>query len=64
MTELAASQLAHALDARRRGLKVYESLKSLNDVIGTQYGDRVIFELIQNAHDAQYQGEHGEIAVC
>lgn len=63
LAELAASQLTHALDARRRGLKVYESLKSLNDVIGTQYGDRVLFELVQNAHDAHPAGEPGEIAI-
>ena len=63
LAALAASQLLHAFDARRRGLKVYESLKSLNDVIGTQYGDRVLFELVQNAHDAHPPGEPGEIAV-
>jgi hypothetical protein len=63
LDELAASQLTHALDARRRGLKVYESLESLNDVIGTQYGDRVLFELVQNAHDAHPAGEPGEIAI-
>ena len=65
LAAIAVSQLEHALDARRRGLKVYESLKSLNDVIGTQYGDRVLFELVQNAHDAHSAGDpaHGEIAV-
>ena len=51
------SQLEHALDAERRGLKVYESLMSLNEIIGTQYGDRVLFELLQNAHDAHDAGE-------
>jgi len=60
---LTLSQLEHALDAHRRKLKVYESLKSLNDVIGTQYGDRVLFELLQNAHDAHVPGEAGEIAI-
>jgi hypothetical protein len=49
---LTRSQLEYALDANRRGLRVYESLKSLNDIIGTQYGDRVLFELLQNSHDA------------
>lgn len=57
------SQLEHALDAHRRRLRIYESLKSLNDVIGTQYGDRVLFELLQNAHDAHNADEEGEIAV-
>ena len=57
------SQLEHALDGQRRGLKVYESLKSLNEIIGTQYGDRVLFELLQNAHDAHAPGEKGEVAI-
>jgi hypothetical protein len=42
---------------------VYESLKNLNEVIGTQYGDRVFYELIQNAHDAHNTGEQGQILV-
>ncbi len=57
------SQLEHALDGQRRGLKVYESLRSLNEIIGTQYGDRVLFELLQNAHDAHAAGEKGEVAI-
>lgn len=57
------SQLEHALDGQRRGLKVYESLRSLNEIIGTQYGDRVLFELLQNAHDAHAVGESGEVAI-
>jgi hypothetical protein len=57
------SQLEHALDGQRRGLKVYESLRSLNEIIGTQYGDRVLFELLQNAHDAHVAGEKGEVAI-
>ncbi len=44
--------LRHALDGHRKDLKVYESLQNLNEVIGTEYGDRVLYELIQNAHDA------------
>lgn len=60
---LTSSQLEHALDAHRRGLKVYESLKSLNEVIGTQYGERVLLELLQNAHDAHGPGEKGEITI-
>lgn len=60
---LTRSQLEHALDAHRRGLKIYESLKSLNDVIGTQYGDRLLFELLQNAHDAHAPDEEGDIAI-
>lgn len=57
------SQLEHALDGQRRGLKVYESLRSLNEIIGTQYGDRVLFELLQNAHDAHAAGDKGEVAI-
>lgn len=60
---LTTSQLEHALDAHRRGLKVYESLKSLNEVIGTQYGERVVLELLQNAHDAHSPAEKGEITI-
>ena len=30
------SQLEHALDGERRALKIYESLRNLNEVIGTQ----------------------------
>jgi anti-sigma regulatory factor (Ser/Thr protein kinase) len=63
LEELAHSQLEHALDARRRGLKIYESLKSLDEVIGAQYGDRVLFELLQNAHDAHDAAGQGEISV-
>lgn len=57
------SQLEHALDGQRRGLKVYESLRSLNEIIGTQYGDRVLFELLQNAHDAHAVDDKGEVAI-
>ena len=63
LSVLARSQLEHALDAHRRRLKVYESLKSLNEVIGAQYGDRVLFELVQNAHDAHPPDDQGEIAI-
>ena len=41
----ARSVLTHAVDAQRKGLKVYESLRNLNEVIGTEYGDRVLYEL-------------------
>ena len=59
----ARSVLEHAVDAERRGLKVYESLRSLSEVIGTEYGDRVLYELIQNAHDAHRPGDNGRIAI-
>ena len=54
--------LEHAVDGHRRNLKVYESLQNLNEVIGTEYGDRVLYELIQNAH-AHGSGDKGRIAI-
>lgn len=66
VTDIATSQLDYALEGHRRGFKVYESLKNLNEVIGTQYGDRVLFELVQNGHDAHPASAAeapGEIAV-
>ena len=55
--------LGHAVDAHRKNLKVYESLRNLNEVVGTEYGDRVLYELIQNAHDAHRAEDEGRIAV-
>ena len=55
--------LEHALDGHRKRLKVYWSLRNLNEVVGTEYGDRVLYELIQNAHDAHRPEDRGRIAV-
>ena len=55
--------LEHAVDGYRKNLKVYGSLRNLNEVVGTQYGDRVLYELIQNAHDAHRDDDRGRIAV-
>ncbi len=55
--------LDHAVDAHGKKLKVYESLRNLNEVVGTEYGDRVLYELIQNAHDAHRDEGEGRIAV-
>ena len=63
LEELATSQLVDAVEAYRRGFKHYESLKNLNEVISTQYGDRVLLELVQNAHDAHSPTERGEISI-
>jgi hypothetical protein len=63
LAELAASQLTHALNPRRRGLKVCESLQSLNDVINEQYCDRFLSEPVWNAHDAHPASEPGEVAI-
>ncbi|WP_260513791.1 sacsin N-terminal ATP-binding-like domain-containing protein [Serratia fonticola] len=57
------SVIEHAVQAYRKELKVYQSLQNLNEVIGTEYGNRVIYELIQNAHDAHQSDECGRIAV-
>ena len=53
------TSLRNAVDATRSGLLTYESLRNLSEVIGGEYGDRVIFELIQNAHDAHQEGKLG-----
>lgn len=55
------AQLKHAADAVRADLLTYESLRNVSEAIGGEYGDRVIFELVQNAHDAHAQGEQGSI---
>ena len=55
--------LNHAIIAHRDEIKVYESLQNLNEVVGTEYGDRVLYELIQNAHDAHRAEDRGRIAV-
>ena len=59
----ARAVLTHAVAAHRYGLRVYESLRNLNEVVGTEYGDRVLYELIQNAHDAHAPDDRGRIAV-
>ena len=63
LNKQARDVLRHAVDAHRKELKVYESLRNLNEVIGTEYGDRVLYELIQNAHDAHRADDRGRIAV-
>ena len=59
----ARNALSNALDAHRKDLMTYKSLKYVGDVIGTECGDRVLFELIQNAHDAHEIGEDGAIKI-
>lgn len=54
-------QLRNAIDAAQSDLLTYESLRNLSEVIGGEYGDRVVFELIQNAHDAHEDGAGGAI---
>ena len=55
--------LNHAVIGHRSRIKVYESLRNLNEVVGTEYGNRVLYELIQNAHDAHRAEDRGRIAV-
>lgn len=54
-------QFDNAIHAVRSGLQTYESLRNVNEVVGGEYGSRVVFELFQNAHDAHDAGEDGEI---
>ncbi|MBD9561081.1 sacsin N-terminal ATP-binding-like domain-containing protein [Ensifer sp. ENS03] len=61
LTGVLRAQLLNAVDAIRSGLLTYESLRNISEVIGGEYGDRVIFELLQNAHDAHDEGEDGSI---
>lgn len=57
------SQLDHVARGVQTGIRAYDSLRNISEVIGGEYGDRVIFELIQNAHDAHGPGEQGRILV-
>ncbi|MEJ1129083.1 DUF3883 domain-containing protein [Variovorax sp. CCNWLW225] len=57
------AQIRNAVDAVRSGLLTYESLRNVSEAIGGEYGDRVIFELVQNAHDAHDEGDQGSISL-
>lgn len=61
LTTTLRAQVRNAVDAVRSGLLNYESLRNVSQVIGGEYGDRVIFELVQNAHDAHQDGADGSI---
>lgn len=61
LTKTLEAQLRNAVDAAQSDLLMYESLRNVSEVIGGEYGDRVIFELVQNAHDAHAEGEEGAI---
>ncbi|MEJ8852326.1 sacsin N-terminal ATP-binding-like domain-containing protein [Variovorax rhizosphaerae] len=61
LTSTLRAQIRNAVDAIRSGLLTYESLRNVSEAIGGEYGDRVIFELVQNAHDAHDDGEQGSI---
>ncbi|WP_196232968.1 sacsin N-terminal ATP-binding-like domain-containing protein [Sphingomonas segetis] len=57
------AELELAATATAKGSQAYESLKNLSEVIGGEYGERVLYELIQNAHDAHEEGSEGQILV-
>jgi hypothetical protein len=56
-------ELDTAATAERRGQKIYHSLRELSELIGGEYGDRVLYELVQNAHDAHAEGSPGDVAI-
>jgi hypothetical protein len=55
------AQLRNVVDAVESDLEVYQSLRNVTEAISGEYGDRVIFELVQNAHDAHEAGDEGAI---
>ena len=55
--------LEHTVDGHRKNLGTYESLQNANEAVGIEYRDRVLYELIQNAHDAHRPGDQGKIEV-
>src|SRR5690349_9080305 len=63
LLSIVKSELDTVVTAWRNGSKVYESVRNLDQVIGTQYGNRVLYELIQNAHDAHPSGTVGRICL-
>ncbi|WP_370285845.1 sacsin N-terminal ATP-binding-like domain-containing protein [Pseudooceanicola nanhaiensis] len=60
LEKLLTDQLEHAA-AAKEGIRPYESLRGVGDAISGEYGDRVLFELFQNAHDAHAEGDVGSI---
>lgn len=63
VNEQARNALETAVYSHRKKQRHLESIKNTGDVIAAEYGDRVLFELIQNAHDAHAPGENGAIAI-
>lgn len=62
LLEILDSELDTAATAERRSQKIYRSVQQLSQLIGGEYGDRVVYELLQNAHDAQVDGP-GRVAI-
>jgi hypothetical protein len=57
-------ELESVARAEKHDQGVYRSLKKLSELIGGEYGDRVIYELLQNAHDAQGDSAGGAAEVA
>lgn len=58
-----AGELSMAVMAERKGLGIYHSLKNLGQLIGGEYGERVLYELLQNAHDAIREGRSEDVVL-
>lgn len=56
------NELDTAAMADSRSQPIYRSVKRLSKMIGGEYGNRVIYELLQNAHDAQPDGQ-GKVSI-
>lgn len=63
IAEIFDLELDTAAEAEKRGQKVYRSLQKLGHLIGGEYGERVLYELVQNAHDAHPEGTPGDVAI-
>ncbi len=62
LLQILDSELDTAALAHSRRQPIYRSVKRLSKMIGGEYGNRVIYELLQNAHDAQPDG-NGKVLV-
>lgn len=63
LKKLARLTIETAIHDEERGGKLHQSLQKVGEKISAQYGDRVLYELIQNAHDAHGPGDKGRIAI-
>lgn len=48
---------------RELGTRLLRSLTRVMDQLGQEYGERFVYELVQNAHDAQTRGAQGVVRV-
>ena len=61
--KLAQSELDDVCNREGRALNYLSMIKNSGEHIGTEYGDRVLYELIQNAHDAHQPNDDGRISI-